>query len=998
MKRLSTLCRLGGLLLWLTTVGLAQQSDTLRVAVPPADSLRSPLRDTLRPDTALVSTPIVSTSAAPSAPTTATLRGTVTDIKGEALIGVTVRLTSLPDSSLRRGMVTDVAGQFAFDKLPLGQYRLQASYVGYMNVTDIVRLDSSGQQPVSIRMGETARQLNEVIVRGKTSTAQQLGDTLQFNANAFKVNRDAQAEDLLKKMPGVDLSSGGVKVQGEDVREILVDGKPFFGDDPAIALRNLPAEVIDKIEVFDRQSDQSRFTGVDDGNTTKTINIVTRPDKRNGQFGKVYGGIGTEGTYAAGGSVNLFKGDRRISIIGQSNNINQQNFSSQDLLGVLGGSNGGNGRRTGGRAGGGRGGRGGGAGGGGNGGGGSTNTDNFLVGQQSGINTTNSLGVNYSDNWGEKLTVRGSYFLNQSQNRNESALQRTYFQNANDSARTYREQSTDNGTNLNHRLNFRLEYTFDPNNSLLMTPRLSLQSNQSNSFADSDTRLGDALLNQANNAYSANNQGYTFGNNLLYRHRFALRGRTLSLNIGTTFTNRTGLSNLSSLNDFFEGDTTRQLIQQRTQTASAGHQLSANLTYTEPVGKGILQFSYNAGLNTSNSDRFAYRFNPLSDQFDQLDSLLSNRFDNDYLTQRAGVGYNLNTRKLRLSTALNLQYADLQSDQLFPRVGQVNRAFTNLLPTATVDYRFADDLRFRFTYRTSTDAPSITQLQNVLNNTNPLLQTIGNPDLKQSYTHALSTRFTKTSVQKASSLVALLSLNYTQDPIGSSLFIADSAGFVPGVVASTGQGVFLQPGTQLTRPINTESALSTRGFFSYGTPLTFIKSNLNLNTSLIYNKTPSVINGRVNRANTYGLSQGVVLSSNMGEKLDFTLSYNYGFNRVVNTLQPQLNTAFTTQSAGGSVVWNVWKGLVLRSDISHQRYGGLSDGFNQQFTLWNASLAQRFLRNQNGELKLSVFDLLNQNTSVGRSISETYVEDNRSLVLRQYFMLTFTYNLRQFRS
>ena len=621
------------------------------------------------------------------------------------------------------------------------------------------------------------------------------------------------------------------------------------------------------------------------------------------------------------------------------------------------------------------------------------------MGQQNGISRTNAFGVNFSDKWGEKLTVRGSYFMNQSQNRNEQSLLRTYYQNVGDSTQTYREQSSGGSTNLNHRLNFRLDYAFDKRNSLLITPRLSIQTNRSTSSTNSDTQLGDALLNQSDNTFSSRNQGYTFNNNLLFRHRFEKRGRTLSLNIGTGLNNQTGFSTLASQNAFFQTDTTiRQVVDQRTDSRSSGYQLSAGLNYTEPLGKGIVQVSYNAGLNHSNSDRLTYRLNPASDNYDRLDSLLSNRFDNDYFTQRAGLSYSVRTEKIRLSASTNLQRADLQSDQLFPRVGSVNRTFTNLLPTVFADYRITDDKRLRFTYRTSTDAPNINQLQNVLNNTNPLVQTIGNPDLDQSYTHALSLRFTKTSVQKASSLVGLVSVNLVQSPIGSSLFIAERAGLVPGVISSTGQPIFLQAGTQLTRPVNTDNALSSRGFFSFGAPLTFIKTNLNLNTSLTYNQTPSLINGLVNRANSYNIGQGVVLSSNISEKLDFTLSYNYGYSRVENSLQPQLNTAFNTQAIGGSVVWTAWKGLVLRSDVNYQRYAGLSGGFNQQFALWNASVAQRFLKKDNGELKLSVFDLLNQNTSVSRSFSETYLEDNRSLVLRQYFMFTFSYTLRQFRS
>ncbi|WP_019987647.1 TonB-dependent receptor [Rudanella lutea] len=925
------------------------------------------------------------------------VRGTVTDPKGEALIGVTVRLVAQTDSSLQRGAVTDVSGQFLVENVPTGAYRLLATFIGFTPVSQTVQVDSGRVQLPTIQLSETARELNEVVVKGKTLTAEQKGDTLQFNANAFKVNRDAQAEDLVRKLPGIDMSGGQLKVQGENVREVLVDGKPFFGDDPTVALRNLPAEVIDKIEVFDRLSDQSQFTGVNDGNTLKTINIVTRPDRRNGQFGKVYAGAGTNETYAAGGSVNLFNGDRRISIIGQSNNINQQNFSNQDLLGVLGGGGGGGNARRGGRGnGGGRGGRGNGGGGGSNGGG---STDNFLVGQQSGINTTNAFGINYTDTWGTKLAIRGSYFLNQSRNRNEQSQLREYYQNIGDSTQRYREQSGDNGSNLNHRLNARLEYTIDKKNSLILTPRLSFQTNTANSLTNSETRLGSSLLNRSDNTFSARNNGYSFNNGLLFRHRFDKRGRTFSINLNTALNDRDGLSMLASRNEFFEIDTTvRQLQNQQTTNRSNSYQVSANATYTEPIGKGILQVSYNAGINRSNADRYTYRLNPASDRYDRLDSLLSNRFDNDYLTQRAGLGYNLANKTVRISVGLDLQRADLLSQQLFPRVGEVRRVFTNVLPSLTADYRFTDDLRLRLTYRTGTQAPGINQLQNVLDNTNPLQQSIGNPGLKQSYTHTLTTRLTHTSVEKANNLVALLNFGYLNDPIGSSLFIADSAQFVPGVVASTGQGVFLQKGTRLTRPINTEDAVNGRAFVSFGTPVSFIKSNLNLNTSLTYNRTPSLINNAVNRAHAYGLSQGVVLSSNISEKIDFALSYTFGYNRVTNTLRPQLDNDYSTQSAGANLTWNPWKGLVIRSDLNYQQYAGLSGGFNQQFALWNASIAQRLFKNQNGEIRLSVFDLLNQNNSISRTFSETYLEDTRSLVLNRYFMLTFTYNLRQFKS
>ncbi|MBC7892706.1 MAG: carboxypeptidase regulatory-like domain-containing protein, partial [Sphingobacteriaceae bacterium] len=292
--------------------------------------------------------------------------GALRDGNGNPLIGVTVVFNPLADSTKRDGIVTDTAGRFSFPLSP-GAYRLRASFIGYQPFETTVRVDSQAVELGNLRLFENASQLAEVTVTGQQLRVEMKGDTTQFNAGAYKVNPDATAEDLIKKLPGITLENGAVKTQGEDVKRVLIDGKPFFGDDASLALRNLPAEVIDKIQVFDRLSDQSQFTGFDDGNTDKTINIVTRPGRNNGQFGKVYAGLGSDGRYAAGANTNLFKGDRRISVLGLFNNINQQNFSSQDLLGALGGSSGGGrggaGGGRGGPSGGGRGNAGGGPGG-----------------------------------------------------------------------------------------------------------------------------------------------------------------------------------------------------------------------------------------------------------------------------------------------------------------------------------------------------------------------------------------------------------------------------------------------------------------------------------------------------------------------------------------------------------------------------------------------------------------------------------------------------------
>ncbi|MEY3564675.1 MAG: hypothetical protein RJA23_845, partial [Bacteroidota bacterium] len=309
-------------------------------------------------------------------------------------------------ASLLRGTVTGADGRFEIARPFIPEVKLEITFLGYKTITKI----HSFREPVELGeliLLEDTKVLGEVLVQGVSVVGEQKGDTTSFNANAFKTQTNAQAEDLIKKMPGITMQGGQIQAQGETVQKILVDGREFFGSDPSIALRNLPADAIDRVEVLDQRSDQSRLTGFDDGNYTKTINIILRSDRKNGSFGRTYAGYGNDDRYSAGGSVNLFKEDQRISILGLFNNINQQNFSSQDLAGLSANSS------AGGGMGGMRGGPGGGGGGGQWGGGGN---NNFLVGNSGGIVTTNAMGLNYSDKWGKKVNVTGSYFFNNTTN------------------------------------------------------------------------------------------------------------------------------------------------------------------------------------------------------------------------------------------------------------------------------------------------------------------------------------------------------------------------------------------------------------------------------------------------------------------------------------------------------------------------------------------------------------------------------------------------------
>lgn len=915
--------------------------------------------------------------------------GTVQEAKTKiAVVGASVLLINQKDSTQRKGVQADTAGNFRFTGVMAGAYRLRVTSIGYDDTETKVTVGATAKNVGVIVMGENARQLSEVVVRQKQIRVEQKGDTVQYNANAFKTNPDASAEDLVKKMPGVTIENGVVKAQGEEVKKVTVDGQEFFGDDATLALKNLPAEIIDKVQVFDRLSEQAQFTGFDDGNSVKTINITTVQGKNNGQFGKVYAGYGENERYQAGVSMNFFKKDQRLTIIGLSNNINQQNFSNQDILGVLGSSGGGGFGGGGGGGGGGRPGGGGGNFGGGGRPGGGGNAGDFLVGQQPGIAHTTSIGLNYSDNLGKKVKLNTSYFFNSANNGNVSTSHREYLGTL---PQTYDAVSTTNNDNMNHRLNMRLEYNIDKNNSIIFTPRISWQDNDALSTLDAKTILEGALQNTTQTSRNSNNKGINASGELLYRHRFAKEGRTFSISLQDNLSDRTGLTNQYSISRYFSPNDTTQIINQQTKSLTNSNRISATVTYTEPVSKtGQIQFDHNISYNSSMSDKRVNAFDEKTETYSLLNQSLSSVFDNGYLTNRTGVSYRIRNQQSFLTVGAAYQNAQLASEQTYPIAQNVKYSFNSFLPNAMFNYRFKNKANLRVFYRTNTNAPSVNQLQDVIDNSNPTQLSTGNPDLKQDYTHSVSVRFGSTQSKTAQSFNIFGNLSYSNNAIVQSTFIADRD-------YELTNGIILFKGSQLTKPVNMDGMLNVRSFVSYGLPVSKIKSNVNFNAGFSYAKNPNLINNNKSFTNNYGINGGVVVSSSASEKLDFTLSYSPSYNIVRNSLQANLNSNYLSQSTNFKLNWLFGKGFVFQTEVVNQAYSGLGAGYNRSFTLWNGGLGYKFLKKQAGELRINVFDILKQNNSISRNVLTAYVEDVKNQVLGRYYMLTFTYNLRNFR-
>ncbi len=907
------------------------------------------------------------------------VRGKVTDSSLQPLPAATVQLNKDTGNIKLAETLTDSLGNFVFNNVDSGKFIITVSFVGFGTSSVIINTKKDSAIALSnIILTKASGTLAGVTVTATAPAVTQKADTIQYSASQYKVNPDATSEDLIKKLPGVTVGSDGtVTAHGDQVKKVLVDGKEYFGDDATATLRNLPAEVIDKIQVFDKLSDQAQFTGFDDGNSQRTINITTKGGLKNSQFGKIYAGYGTNDRYAAGGNVNFFNGDRRIALIGLTNNINQQNFSQQDILGVLS-----SGSNNTGRGGGGRGG--------GRGGGGSAG--NFLTGTANGINSTNSFGINYSDVWAKKITVTGSYFFNNSKNVTSQNTNRENIFTA-DSSLFYKESENRSNNNYNNRINLRMEYKIDSANQLIFTPSAGFQNNSSqNLTAGTNTLESGKILSDILNSTNTTSSGYNLNANLVFRHAFHKRGRSFTLGVTPGLSDNTG----GTYQDIFNTDTSTnngndsvQLFRDRNSHTKS---IAANISYTEPIGKkAMLQFNYSPSYQNSTSRQLTNNFNETAGKYNMLDTSLSNLFNNDITKHNAGLSYRIGDRNLNFMAGLNYQHTNMQSQQTYPQNLTIQKNYDNLLPNLMFRAKIGTKSNVRIFYRASTQTPSVTQLQNVYNNNNPLYVTTGNADLKQSYNNTLAARFNYTNTAKSNSFFFNAFVQQNNHYITNATYTAtkDSA------LTKT---VILARGSQLSKPVNLNGYRSYRTLATYSFPIKPIKTNLSVNGGFNYTKQPGLINNASNLSKNYGYTGGIVLGSNISEYIDFNISYNAGYNVVKNTLQPSLNNTYYSGVAAANVNLITKNGWVLQTDINNQIYSGLSGGFNQRFTLWNASAGKKFLKKQRGDLRLSVFDILKQNQSIVRNVTESYIEDVQTNVLQRYFMLTFTYKINNVRT
>ncbi len=915
----------------------------------------------------------------------ASLKGRLADVTtGASVPGAQVKLTSFADSTDVHRATAGDDGRFEITGLAVHAYRLETTRIGYAPLKMVIRVTRPGQDAGVLGLTPESVKVSGITVTDSPAPAVQRADTTEFRASAVKTHPDATAEDLVQKMPGVTMENGQVKAQGETVQNVLVNGRPFFGSDPTAAMRNLPADVVDRIQVYDRASDQAEFSGFDDGQSQKTMNFILRD--RKARFGKFYGGYGDQDHYQAGGNATWVKGTTRLSLIGLANDINQRNFSPQDLIGALSGNGGGGGPRVmmfGGP-------RGGGGGqqiirmGGGFGGGGGFDPSAFLVSPSGGIATTSSGGLNYVSDWGKTLQVSASAFLNGVDNVNTQTLDRSYVPPQDSTAAYHQDGSSDN-RNGNQRFDARIEWAPDSLNSVIVQPRLYFQGNDTRTRGYAANRsLSGALLNRSDGLIDTDANGDNLSNRLTLRHRFAKRGRNVSADINAGHTTRDSDRLQQSVSDYFGADsTTTDTLDQRTGAHAVTNSVSTRIAYTEPVNRSLqLQLTYNPSWTRSTSDSRTYAFDAASGNYASFDSAQSNVFANRNTVQNGGAAALYKLGPWRMLGSVAYQRATLHSEQTFPRTLTVDHAFEDVLPSLQVTGNFANRRNLRFSWNTSTVAPSIIQLQNVVDRSNPLAVSAGNPGLRQSVANTFSLRLSEADPMHSKARFLFANVTRTRDPIANATYTAATDTVI--------RGIFLGRGTQLTIPVNLDESWSANVFGVYSLPAKWLKSIISLNGGGAYNLTPTQVNATLNRSKLLALRFGAAVSSNVSPRLDYGLSYQGSYNMSRSTLVQEDSGDYYSHNLGARVNWITPQGVVLREELTHN-FTGLAAPYGLDQWLFNSSLGRKFLKDGRGELRVTVTDVLGQDRSATRTLTETYVQDTLDRTLGRFTQLVFTY-------
>ena len=912
----------------------------------------------------------------------------------EGIIGAIMEVVN-PKTDKRNHSVSGAMGAVTVAGLVPGDYTVNITFIGYATITQSVSVKSSVLDLGTLELKPEAVAIEAVVKEVQALRTSQNGDTVAYNAAAFKVAADADVEGLLKKMPGITISNGSVEAQGEQVKKIFVDGKEFFGEDVSTALNSLPAQAVDRIEVFNKLSDNAEFSGMDDGEGYKAINIITHSNMRQGVFGKLYGGYGyqpdidgspaeldfantsiydpkvadvtSHHKYNIGGNVNLFHGSSRLSVIGLFNNVNQQNFSFEDILGVTGG---GGGMGPGGRGG----------------------VGSYMVRPQSGVARVGSIGVQYSDAWGkdEALKLNGSYFFNNTNTKNKSLLEKWYEAPSPDD--TLIQEGESETVNYNHRFNLRLDWRINENMSLMSRTNFSYQGNDPynqtygelyGETADLKGIPYDILYNGS----EGSSRALRFSEFLQYRVKLGKPGRTITVD-GRYAIRNTPRSETNSFSTLSTIDSEPELRYVSSYAPQGETDINANFTYTEPVAKNAqVSLQYRFDYEDQEIEKRAYITGPNFDISGLVPDIgLSSMTDSRSIEHRVGPGFRYS--KARNTFIANVYYQHSTLDGMV-KGENIKRGYDNITYFVMGNIAFNPENTIRVFINSYTWNPDVRNLQDIYDVSNAQYISKGNPLLKSTYSHRINFHYVRSNIEKGRTFMWMFSTQLSQDYIGQSVF------YNPDTITIDGEEY--HP-LQYSTYENMDGYAQLRTHLSYGFPIAPIKCNLNVMAGVSWTRTPSMVNNELNFTSNMGYDAMVSLGSNISENIDFTLQWNGAYNDARQSLAMRGNNKnqYFSHTASGTLKWVFWKGFTLTAAVNYNQYIGFTNDYNEDYLLCNVYLGKKLFKNRQGEVLVGVNDLLNQNTAFARTVGSGYTQNAWNSVVGRYFTVQFNYNLRYF--
>jgi len=889
------------------------------------------------------------------------VKGMVIDSAGkQPLSEATVSLTPEGDTTNAEFVITDKRGAFLFRNLAPGKYSVLVTFEGFRHIRKRVIIDATNRDVdlAGLNMEKVSDLLQEVVVQSPPMRIRK--DTIEYNAASFATKPNAVAEDQLKKLPGVQVdASGNITAQGEKVTRVLVNGKRFFGDDPKLATRNLPPDIVEKYEIFDDLDDQSKFSGFDNGNRVKTINIVTRRDRRQGYFGRAVAGAGSNEAYNESVNFHRYDNNRQISVLGEGNDINKQNFTAQDVLGSSGS------RRGSGR--------------------GPAAATN---GSGAGVTTVWAGGLNYRDSLGRKGEIYGSYFYNFTHVATSSqSLTQKFFDAAEDTSNTTTRNQSGYQRSTNQRFNLNIEEKMNNNTSLVFRPNITFQTSTPNSAAISSTvDQHNSPVSSSDGYTSGTTHGFTInGSNITLRHKFAKPYRTMSLDINGTVNINDGFGYNNAVNKFYLLDDSTQNLRQYYNDSLHSVTLSPTLSYTEPVGKNaILELNYNHTYTHHTTTNNTFDYEDATNKYSGYDSLFSNSYRFGSNSDRVTLNYRIQNPKFNFSMGSGVQFTNYNSLNTTKNI-DVTHSYVNLTPAVNFTYSFSHLQRLRFYYTGRTGQPSASQLQPLTTTNDNINYTTGNPGLKPQFTHSVRLLYQSYNPSTQNVVFATVNASTTVNDIQSAI--------VPN-----------NKGGQTTTYVNLNGTYSVAGYFDYGWSLKSPKSNLNLISNIGYSQSQTLVDSTVaglkgfqhDYARNTTLSEAVSWTTNIKKNFDMNLSATSNYTIARNTLHPQQDFNYFSQVVDAEITAYTNSGWLIATTFTYTYTDNQVPGYNASIPLISPSIAKELFRKKNGEIRLSVFDLLRENTSVSKTVSLNRVSTSRTSTLQRYAMLTFTYNLNNF--